>query len=326
MSQSRRRRGPTAEQRRAQERARAERAREEREYREFVGGRDAGISEQIAFWRADLSVRGVDEDPFYINPLGQPARMTDPFSNRIHPVSGEPDFHTGSDLVPADGSGRSEVVAAYSGRVLHAGWYSPRGGNMIIIGDDAGNIEAYGHLANGSLAVRAGDRVEQGQRIGTMGNTGRVTAAHLHYVFRRQPVQENLVQQVLDVPGDAIGSLIERFTGPRDDGDGISPGPIPYLQVVAEDAQSRAGSVTRFSDYTYTDPVINGRSYTRGNIIPNTPAPVRAPRVNIAESLQGQEATLPEGPVLTSGPTAQAPAISPDLQRAREAAAGLNRR
>ena len=50
---------------------------------------------------------------------------------------------------------------------------------MVDLGD--GNLAFYAHLQRHSLAVRVGDRVRKGQRIGLLGNTGNSTAPHLHF-------------------------------------------------------------------------------------------------------------------------------------------------
>ena len=45
-----------------------------------------------------------------------------------------------------------------------------------------GVVTRYGHLDG--VSVAAGDRVERGQVIGTVGRSGRATGFHLHYEVR----------------------------------------------------------------------------------------------------------------------------------------------
>lgn len=54
-------------------------------------------------------------------------------------------------------------------------------GNGIVI--DLGNNKyaCYGHMVNGSVRVKAGDTVTEGQVVGLMGNTGNSDAPHLHF-------------------------------------------------------------------------------------------------------------------------------------------------
>jgi murein DD-endopeptidase MepM/ murein hydrolase activator NlpD len=55
------------------------------------------------------------------------------------------------------------------------------GGNMLVIDIGHGAFAFYAHLQRGSLKVKLGDRVETGQVLGLLGNTGNSTAPHLHF-------------------------------------------------------------------------------------------------------------------------------------------------
>ncbi len=50
---------------------------------------------------------------------------------------------------------------------------------MILIEHDKGISTIYSHLHK--IFVRAGQRVQRGQLIGSMGRTGRATGVHLHF-------------------------------------------------------------------------------------------------------------------------------------------------
>lgn len=63
-------------------------------------------------------------------------------------------------------------------------------GNIVTIKHEAnGAIEytSYGHLKSGSIKVRSGDRVSQGQVIGEVGDTGDSPAVHLHFQVNSGP-------------------------------------------------------------------------------------------------------------------------------------------
>jgi len=73
------------------------------------------------------------------------------------------------------------VVASQSGTVTTAGWNGGGYGNYVIIDHGNGYRTLYAHLKTGSIVVGLGQKVKQGQAIGTMGSTGRSTGTHLHF-------------------------------------------------------------------------------------------------------------------------------------------------
>jgi murein DD-endopeptidase MepM/ murein hydrolase activator NlpD len=83
--------------------------------------------------------------------------------------------HGGIDLVAPL---HAPVVSAGRGIVQQAGWDESLG-NYVEIRHGFGYVTVYGHCS--TLEVRAGDRVDAGQQVGTLGGTGQVTAPHLHF-------------------------------------------------------------------------------------------------------------------------------------------------
>ncbi|MGO1551851.1 MAG: M23 family metallopeptidase [Micrococcaceae bacterium] len=53
-------------------------------------------------------------------------------------------------------------------------------GNRVIVRHDDGTFAAYAHLKRGSLAVRVGQRVDAGEMLAEVGNTGNTSEPHLH--------------------------------------------------------------------------------------------------------------------------------------------------
>jgi murein DD-endopeptidase MepM/ murein hydrolase activator NlpD len=84
-------------------------------------------------------------------------------------------YHTGLDLY---GNKDTEIRAAAPGVVVFAGPLTVRGNATYI---DHGWGVYSGYLHQSQIFVKPGDRVEAGQLIGMVGNTGRVTGPHLHW-------------------------------------------------------------------------------------------------------------------------------------------------
>ena len=70
------------------------------------------------------------------------------------------------------------IVATADGKVANIG-YDPSYGNNIILEHKHGFFTRYGHLQ--SISVHKGQKVQQGQVIGYLGNTGLTTGPHVHY-------------------------------------------------------------------------------------------------------------------------------------------------
>ena len=104
---------------------------------------------------------------------------------RLHPVTKTIKAHNGIDYAAKRGT---PVQASGSGTVTASG-YSKYNGNYVFIKHGEKYLTKYLHLHKRS--VRKGQRVKQGQKIGTVGATGRVTGVHLHYEFLVNGVHRN---------------------------------------------------------------------------------------------------------------------------------------
>ena len=106
------------------------------------------------------------------------SRITSDFGYRIHPILRKKKLHTGIDI--GIGYGKS-IIAAQSGKVMHAGWYGGYG-KVVMIDHGGGIVTLYAH--NSKLLVKEGQRVERGQVISKCGSTGMSTGPHLHFEVR----------------------------------------------------------------------------------------------------------------------------------------------
>ena len=99
---------------------------------------------------------------------------------RLHPTLGTKKFHYGTDVY-VNGSDLS-IHAVQAGTIKEIG-ANGSWGNTILI--DHGNFTTrYAHLSKFESGLKKGDKVTQGQKIGTEGSTGRSTGNHLHLELR----------------------------------------------------------------------------------------------------------------------------------------------
>jgi len=100
------------------------------------------------------------------------------FGVRSDPFTGEPERHTGIDILGRSGTA---IHSPADGSVIYSQRQSDYG-NLLVIDHGNGLTTRYGHLSK--FAVRSGQRVKKGDLIGYVGSTGRSTAPHLHYEVR----------------------------------------------------------------------------------------------------------------------------------------------
>ncbi len=96
-------------------------------------------------------------------------------------------WHSGVDIKARAGT---PIHASAPGTVLFSGWQSSYG-RVIKITHPDGFSTVYAH--NQRNFVKAGDRVNAGTVIGTVGRTGHASANHLHFEVRRQELAQNPV-------------------------------------------------------------------------------------------------------------------------------------
>lgn len=127
-------------------------------------------------YRADGAVADVEiryEEPCTYS------RISDPFGSRVHPVTGEMIAHEGIDYAAEEGT---DVTAAADGVVYEKG-SSDEYGNYIVLLHANGDMTYYCHCRE--ITAADGAWVKRGEKIASVGNTGRSTGAHLHFALSR---------------------------------------------------------------------------------------------------------------------------------------------
>lgn len=136
-----------------------------------------GRAMKKAFLRSPLDFRRVSSN---FNP------------RRLHPVTGQVRPHRGTDYAAPVGT---PIWAAGDG-IVEKSSYNQFNGNYVFIRHSNTYVTKYLHLTK--RLVKTGQRVKQGQTIGTLGGTGRVTGPHLHYEFLVNGVHKN--PRTVDLP------------------------------------------------------------------------------------------------------------------------------
>jgi murein DD-endopeptidase MepM/ murein hydrolase activator NlpD len=118
------------------------------------------------------------------SPLGS-FWQTSSFGRREDPFTGAASRHQGVDLAAPLGSAVRSVSDGTVSAVAANGVL----GNYVMVRSPLNRTFLYGHLDR--VFVSAGARVGQGDRIGTIGMTGKTTGPHLHFEVRENGVPVN---------------------------------------------------------------------------------------------------------------------------------------
>ncbi|MET8687767.1 M23 family metallopeptidase [Streptomyces sp. NPDC004732] len=85
-------------------------------------------------------------------------------------------------------------------------------GNHVILDLGEGTYAAYAHVQQGSLAVRAGDKVLAGQHLGNCGNSGNSTEPHVHFQLMDGPDLDTARGVPFSWHGVGVPANGEKFT------------------------------------------------------------------------------------------------------------------
>lgn len=94
---------------------------------------------------------------------------------------GGTEYHGGLDLVALE----DKTIYAIADGIVDATPYEANGFGYYVrqLLPDGRRIY-YGHMAQGSVCVKPGQTIKKGDKLGTMGSTGRSTGAHTHIELR----------------------------------------------------------------------------------------------------------------------------------------------
>ena len=134
--------------------------------------REDNAKRGAAYAQADREVKPFWEGKFIHPTEGQ---LTSPFGKYREYNTGVRRHHYGMDIANVVGT---PIYASNRGIVTLADRLHIYG-NAVIINHGQGISSSYNHLSE--IHVKAGERVENGQRIGLMGATGQATGSHLHW-------------------------------------------------------------------------------------------------------------------------------------------------
>ena len=129
-------------------------------------------------------------------PAITPARgiLTSGYGMRNDPITRGRAFHAGLDIAAAPGA---PVHATADGVVAKANRNGGLG-KAVFLSHGYGLSTRYGHLSE--ITVKPGQKVQRGDVIGYVGNTGRSTGYHLHYEVHRDGKAVNPAEYLLDRP------------------------------------------------------------------------------------------------------------------------------
>ena len=113
-----------------------------------------------------------------ISPVYSGYTITSRFGLRRDPFTGRRAHHNGLDFRAVPGT---PIHATADGTVTFVG-YNGDFGLCVELKHRDGIETAYAHLKN--AAVKPGQKVTRGEKIGAVGSSGRSTGPHLHYEVR----------------------------------------------------------------------------------------------------------------------------------------------
>lgn len=141
-------------------------------------------------------------------------RISSGFGIRMHPILKIRKMHEGQDFTAPTGT---EIFATGNGTISKVEKKRFGFGYHVIVDHGYGYETIYAHMSK--ISVRPGQKVQRGDILGLVGNTGSSTAPHLHYEvvkngrkidpvnYYYQDLSPDQFQQILDLSNQPIQSF-----------------------------------------------------------------------------------------------------------------------
>jgi murein DD-endopeptidase MepM/ murein hydrolase activator NlpD len=118
--------------------------------------------------------------------------VTSGFGFRTNPFTGLTQMHEGMDVSNRVGT---SVIAPGSGMISDTG-NDLSHGKFVVISHGFGMTTRYNHLSK--VLVRAGQKVNRGDKVAEVGTSGKSTGPHLHYEVRLNGIPVNPMRYILN--------------------------------------------------------------------------------------------------------------------------------
>lgn len=137
-------------------------------------------------------------------------RMASGYGMRMHPILKYRKFHAGMDFTAPRGT---PIYATGKGTVIQADNKASGYGNHVRIQHGYGYITLYAHMSK--IKVKEGDKVNRGDIIGYVGNSGLSAGPHCHYEVRKNDEPVNPVNFYFnDLTPEEYDKMLELSSAP----------------------------------------------------------------------------------------------------------------
>ncbi len=137
-------------------------------------------------------------------------RMASGYGYRMHPILKYRKFHAGMDFTAPRGT---PIYATGKGKIIQADSKASGYGRHVRIDHGYGYVTLYAHM--NKIAVKTGQKINRGDIIGYVGNTGLSAGPHCHYEVRKNGEPVNPVNFYFnDLTAEEYDKMLELSNTP----------------------------------------------------------------------------------------------------------------